>query len=543
MPLKRSSNYPAIIAAVFIAILVVGGAVMFAAHLILSGDWSAIFSSLGFGPAFFGLTFLVLLCLAIFFTLSYLYGLILRERTWSAAQDVRFLAMAPDQPDRHLALQPGEILTLDRRQSVSYMVNWFVLLLAFALLFAGSGEVIVFALLPSFAHSTLNPLYSSLFYIAPPPPPPPSTLDWIVAAFPLAIGFLFIALIPSAINDQRYALIADDQGLTIRKRLRQRFIPWNDIALFIQLGKHRDRNVTENYLLWGREHQAAFSIVRLPDTSTQLWKQGTSILDKLARYRFEGGFDRYAADAQRLLATSAARGQAPLQTITHQPRAIVKLKQRFPGRFTVDDLTAAPLASQELQPQIQDAAPAETAISNITLKERLPIFPVLLESVVWFIVVGALVFACLGGLVWSTLADELSGPWLAVAAGFILAYTAFMSYNAARQRRRRRIPIVIANSAGLTRKTGQKDTTITIPWDEIRAWAIKPSPDHTQTRRTYLVSSERATLTWTERSEAELAGRGIQGNRRLAYQERAEQLHSLIAVRTGLPLREMASQP
>jgi hypothetical protein len=82
----------------------------------------------------------------------------------------------------------------------------------------------------------------------------------------------------------------------------------------------------------------------------------------------------------------------------------------------------------------------------------------------------------------------------------------------------------------------------TLPWEEVRAWAIMLSPNPLQSWRRYIVSSERATITWTERANAELAGRGIQGDRRQAYQERADQLHRLIAVRTGLPLREMTSQ-
>ena|ERR1051326_4234973 len=115
--------------------------------------------------------------------------------------------------------------------------------------------------------------------------------------------------------------------------------------------------------------------------------------------------------------------------------------------------------------------------------------------------------------------------------------TAFLFFRL--RARHRRSPAIVADPKGLTRKTPEKATTISIPWDEIRAWAIMPARDPLHARRIYLVSSERATITWTERADAQLAGRGVQGDRRAAYQERADQLHRLIATRTGLPLHEV----
>jgi hypothetical protein len=49
--------------------------------------------------------------------------------------------------------------------------------------------------------------------------------------------------------------------------------------------------------------------------------------------------------------------------------------------------------------------------------------------------------------------------------------------------------------------------------------------------------------TWVEPGNAKLAGRGVQQDRQEAYRERAAQLHRLIALRTGQPLREILAQP
>ena len=187
---------------------------------------------------------------------------------------------------------------------------------------------------------------------------------------------------------------------------------------------------------------------------------------------------------------------------------------------------------------------AEAAPAEITLKEHLPILPLLLETVLWFVIIGALLFAC-GSVALQTAVSEitsLNGFWVAVIVVVSVGIGVLFALSLALQRRSSRAPAVIAGPDGLTQKTDEKATTTTLPWDEIRAWAIMLSPNHTQTQRRYVVCSERATLAWTERPDSELAGRGIQGDRRQAYQEQAEQLHSLIAARTGLPLREVTNR-
>lgn len=541
MELKRSTNYSGIIELVFIALVIIGGTILFAAHLILSGDWSVISSPILGVLASSGFLFLIVLCFGVIFTLSYCYGLFWREQTLSAATqgNSRLLATATDQPDQALALQPGETVSLERKSGVGNLLTTSLLMLLLALIVAASGEVIVFALLPVFGHSTLNPFYFPLLYGAPPAVPQPTTMDWITAAFPLTLGLLLIATIPILITEQRYKLIANDQGLTLRRRLRRRgFISWDDIALFIQVGKNRSGNVSESYLLWGREHRLAFYIIRLPAAPAIQKQRGSAWANKIDSYRFEGGFERYAADAQRVLATIAARSHASLQILPTQPALVTRIKQRLPDRLTLDDLNTAPLAGTDLQPKAMNL-PAEAAQPTITLKTRLHIGPLLLETVLWLIIIGVLVFV-FGQTTFSEILP-LPAYWVIIILAICAAFCLAMGFGMAWSRQRRRAPIIIASPESLACKIDQKAALITIPWDEMRAWAIKLSPDHTRPQRTYIVCSERSTLAWTERPDAALAGKGIQGDRHQAYQEQAEHLHCLIAARTGLPLREINS--
>ena len=264
MPLKQSNNYAAILATILISVILGGGAGLFIIALILDGDWGDLFSSLAFLFSA-GFALVLFLFFGAIFAYVYFSALIWRQRTLSAVAqgESHRLVKASDQPNVDLALQPGETLTLERHRTIGYFVVYGAMLLFFAVAIVMCAEVVVFTLIPAFGHSTLNPFYFNVFDAAPPPPPSP--LDWLAAAYPLIVGFLLIILIPLLIRDQRHTLIADDQGITFRQPLvRRRFIPWNDISLFIKTGNSRSQNVTASYLLWGQEHKVGFGIVRLP---------------------------------------------------------------------------------------------------------------------------------------------------------------------------------------------------------------------------------------------------------------------------------------
>jgi hypothetical protein len=80
---------------------------------------------------------------------------------------------------------------------------------------------------------------------------------------------------------------------------------------------------------------------------------------------------------------------------------------------------------------------------------------------------------------------------------------------------------------------------VVIPWREIRAWGALPGAPDRKQPTIYIVMSETRSIIWSEPEDAGLDGTVPDGDRRVAYRARAEQLHAAIAARTGLPLREI----
>ena len=113
-------------------------------------------------------------------------------------------------------------------------------------------------------------------------------------------------------------------------------------------------------------------------------------------------------------------------------------------------------------------------------------------------------------------------------------------------------PIIQANYTGLTMTTPKE--TRTIPWESICVWCIELPP----TRNAYGYAgwrypgytysyevfasdgffSKGDRLYWEEPESAKLLGTNISDDRRRAFRERADSLRAMIALRTGLPLRE-----
>jgi hypothetical protein len=108
--------------------------------------------------------------------------------------------------------------------------------------------------------------------------------------------------------------------------------------------------------------------------------------------------------------------------------------------------------------------------------------------------------------------------------------------------RRRRAPIIVGDAEGLQRRVGNSATDVALPWQAIRAWVVVPPAAGSRRPPTYIVFADTKRLSWTEPEDAELGGRGVKGDRRAAYRERAAQLHAMIAARTALPLRELRVQ-
>lgn len=99
-------------------------------------------------------------------------------------------------------------------------------------------------------------------------------------------------------------------------------------------------------------------------------------------------------------------------------------------------------------------------------------------------------------------------------------------------------PTVSAERKRLALLKFNERSRVSIPWPEIRAWALlTPEPGETEPAGCVVWSADDLLMEWRERPDAALAGAGVQGDRRAAYRERARQMHALIAERTGLAPR------
>src|SRR5262249_9804046 len=147
------------------------------------------------------------------------------------------------------------------------------------------------------------------------PPPPLMPLDWVTLAFPCALGLgLFLLALPDTSASQRLRVSADDHGVTVQRFLHRRHaIPWDDILALIRTYDWTTATPQVGYLLWGRAHGIAFDIAGRKQVLTGQRAQANARKSSTTDFIFEGGFERYTADARRLLATIVARGHKQLR--------------------------------------------------------------------------------------------------------------------------------------------------------------------------------------------------------------------------------------
>jgi hypothetical protein len=427
-----------------------------------------------------------------------------RERLLRAAADFDSGGAPPAtiQPDHSLALPAGETLTLARQRAPSRLRQVTVYVI-FSLLLAASGEAVIVTLLP-----TLNPL-TALFPLGD-QPAPLSPLDWLAVSFPLAFcGGLMVLLLGGSFSKRRQRITADDSGVTVEGSFRRpRFIPWNDILVFMGGFDKRSDTPQGGYTLWGHEHLVVFQIDE-PQKAPGAGTQGKARAD---RYVYDGGYEHYVADARRLLATIAARSYVPLRVSSRATAIARGVKRRFPSMaLELDDALAAPEAQAPLQPDAEAVEKARHAFQRVELRVRPPLLPILLEAPIWFVAldVVAIVFAQ-STLQPFTIERALHGDPGSIAAYVsVLALLAVFAVLFAAARRAGRTPMVVAEEAGLTGAEPGNQKSQTIPWDAIQAWVVVPSSRDGRKPDTYLVILPGVKVRWVEPAGARLGGRGV----------------------------------
>jgi hypothetical protein len=282
--------------------------------------------------------------------------------------------------------------------------------------------------------------------------------------------------------------------------------------------------------------------VNIPDPKVQ-----TEFTGSLAAP--EKDSDTFLADANRLLATIGARSYTPLRVYTGA-RGLIGWVQRHAPVITIDldDALAARVASAPLQPSEQAIAAVKFP-SSVVLKQRRSILPVVLESLVW--IAGFLVFGVIFVRTDPYFIEAMGDAYVPVLVGAAL-FLAGLGVVFAIARRADASQAVIADSFGIKGRvfaTASQTKRRYVPWVDVRAWVVIPAePQGRRPMRYILFANGPATrempagttikVYWNEPYGAQLSGRRVKGDRHVAYRERAEQLHALIAARTGLPLRE-----
>jgi hypothetical protein len=514
-----------------VAIFLVSYGVFVVIHLATTGDLHGL---LDYSVLLLSVYFIVFAPVITISLCVNLWVLLKREERLRALanHDGAVVYTASTQPDRAMALRAGESLRLSYR-SATKMWQIIPLLMIIFLLLAASGEALIYTTIPAFGRSSLNPFFDSILFT--PATTAPTTLDWITAAFPVAIALIgFLAFLPTLSRDTIHQIAADDQGIAVRNGHQRSFIPWNDILLFARVSRAAQALPTGGYVLWGRTARVQMIIA-----SARVAGMRSSTRSQRASYQFDGGYESYLTDAERLLATIAARTNTSLLAMREAPLA-VRLRRRAPVSTTSEEeALTLPRADSNYQPQVSENVAKLTYGEQLTLKARLAVGPVLGESLLWLIALGLIMFFILRQ---QPVLESLFalGPVVGyIALAFLIAFVEFAALMFTVQRRRNVLPAMSVDGFGVASKQRSDQHPVTIPWQSITAWVVIPAPPGSHRPTRYIAFGEGQKIAWAEPAGAQLAGRGVKGDRRQAYRERAAHIHALIAARTGLPLREL----
>ena len=533
----------------------------------LTGFWAFLgfFGGLFLAPMLLGADVLLLVLLFGLFSLARSQSRLLRlGATFQGEQSPATPAWLRDQQP----LADGETLTLryvrnpdlPGRRRVRLLTQTVVL----ALMLTAFGELACLALLPALRSALPATIFAFPDLLPRGPGVAPVPLDWLVAATPLWLGFLVI-LSPAAMWNADHAtrVIADDRGVTVVVGRRRAFIAWREIEVFVhdtpkadrtlKTGKVTSRPVDAGtlqgvYWLWGHDQGVSFLLHGRAMAEQQSFAVGMA--QRL--WVYTGGYEQYAADARRLLATVTARSYRPLVLADSLPRWAAGLRRRIPA-LTISSTEAelAPLAPDAMQPSTAGMADLLLSGARVRLQRprRLSIGLLLASLVLFAAIVGVTLVvlnatlpsfaSTMSSLLVMERRGDMTGDMTALLiAGFCLLVLAFcwletyLLLAGIFQRR----PVVTGDDIGLHGPFGFGiyAITTTIPWSQVKAWAVVTRhKDRLSAGVTYLVFANGASVAWTEKPLS------LHGARRARYQRQAERLHALIAARTRLPLRQI----
>jgi hypothetical protein len=518
------------------AIILIGYDIVAIIHLIMAGDWSSVDTAGGVQVIGLGSMYLLTMLITTVILVLAAVASLKQWRLLSQEIGQRHLPEATHQPDPGFALRAGETLFLERNRAsggVRTMFAWFMMILCLV----GLCVSCITSILPTFTYAAFNPLAHYLINTSG--TPPPDLLDWYTMLFSVVLGaVLFIEGMIDETANFRQRITADDRGITLAIWGRKaRFIPWHDILLVVWNTKNDD-SVEGAYTLVGRDHALTFTIAS-PSTSTDLGKQP----GKSFRYTYTGGYEAYTQDVRRLLATIAVRAMTPIRTTRLFPPTQHKQRRFLWWRLTRAQAMAAPSALPPWQP-VTASPPAGMLVE---LRQRVPYKAIAIESIFWLIAL-AVAFILFEKTQAPSYPGIIAPPPDLSSILFVFGIAAIIvtpgAIFVAASRRMLSITRVKADDAGIMVATGNNGAAVVVAWAEVRAWGVIPPPPGTRRAARYIIFTDSyLRLMWQEPTEAMLAGRGVPGDRRAAYRQRAEELHALIVAKSGQPLRDLAAMP
>ncbi len=491
---------------------------------------------------FAGTAFLVFLPIGLFvvyFTTTQLIGTERALRAIERGGD-RLAPPLLTQPDPALALRSGERIEITRALPLGAYLSHLALTVflapfAFAMV-SVSGEFAVFFVDPS-AVEWINPSRIVHQHILPSSVPSLTALEWTAVLLPLVLALAaVVAVAHEGIVTRRQTIVADDEGTSLQDFLSPRqLIPWSELRVLLRTLARPP--FAESYLIRGARRGFILNFAAAADAELANFLH-------LGDYRYETGDEPYETQVRRLLATLVARGHTPIRIGAAGYDARSGGAIQPPNNVTVDEVLAMPLARTPLQPParaIEQASPPDTSVELAVRLLRATLFKGARFFSLFFI--GILAYGLLlsqftlpgrGGsnsfLSIGTLALLVGCMILCFLLGLLIAYSNYQNAN----------PTIVADSAGIDALGYNNKEIVTLEWGDVHAWGVLPPDSGAPGGATlYILFADKKTMEWSEPSDAQLAGRHVEGDRREAYRSEAAALHALIAARTGLELREI----
>ena len=481
------------------------------------------------------------------------YSAQLRLAHASRQQGYNALPECEQQPAMTDALHDGDTLLLQRNITLSRSlwqrgIGVLVVVLTFFTFLALTEVCSIMVSVP------LSAWFGTRLGLSSAVAPTLAPLDWLVLVYPVIIfGVTFAVPAWNNRKARRWQLCADDAGITLQTGWQRRFITWNMLQAIVQSKAKFTPDLTaDTYHLVGKD--GSF----YPFTIDKPLLAGATT----SRFTYVGGYEQYSADVVRLLATIRARSMLELRYHTTAIRMKMRLQKHLPiTAIDADTILASTVADASWQPVVISAPPT---IDQIKVTPRLSRWKIFWQGLIWetILILGfglLIIFMGSGAQFGEFITHIRSQPIIVIPRlptnAFILsllgAFSLLLSYFGlhlafgfaiAYDFQRQRLPQLRVTQDGISKPTKQDSSQPNvIPWKDIQAWLVMPA-NATRDFDTYvIVYGANKKIYWRVNRDMELAGRRVTGDRKIAFQEKLGEAHSIIAARTGLALRLIES--